>query len=127
MSVPGWIAVGAGAACGAWLRWLLGLWLGSAHGILQVGTLAANLIGGYLIGVALALFSTQPNLDPSWRLFIITGALGGLTTFSSFSGESFALLERGQYGWALAHTALHLFGSLLLCAAGFATVRMLRG
>lgn len=127
MSLPAWLAVGLGAAIGAWARWGLGLWLGGVHGVVNIGTLAANLIGGYCIGVALALFSAQPHLDPSWRLFIITGALGGLTTFSSFSGESFALLERGQIGWALLHTGVHLFGSLLLCAAGFATVRMLRG
>lgn len=126
MSLPGWLAVGLGAALGAWLRWGLSLLLGSAHGVLQIGTLAANLIGGYLVGLALAFFSSQPQLDPAWRLFIITGALGGLTTFSSFSGESFALLERGQIGWALLHTSLHLFGSLLLCAAGFATLRLLR-
>ncbi|QYG03465.1 fluoride efflux transporter CrcB [Massilia sp. NP310] len=120
-------AVGLGAALGAWLRWALSLWLGGLHGFVQVGTLAANLVGGYLIGIALGFFAGQPGLAPEWRLFAITGFLGGLTTFSSFSGESVTLLQRGEVGWALAHTALHLFGSLLLCAAGFATWRALRG
>ncbi|MDY0960578.1 fluoride efflux transporter CrcB [Massilia sp. CFBP9026] len=120
-------AVGIGAALGAWLRWGLGLWLGSLHGFVQVGTLAANLVGGFLVGLALGFFTDQPQLAPEWRLFVITGFLGGLTTFSSFSGESVLLLQRGEVGWALAHTALHLAGSLLLCAAGFATWRMLRG
>ena len=120
-------AVGLGAALGAWLRWGLGLWLGGLHGLVQVGTLAANLVGGYLVGLALGFFAGQPDLAPAWRLFAITGFLGGLTTFSSFSGESVTLLQRGEVGWALVHTALHLFGSLLLCAAGFATWRVLRG
>lgn len=120
-------AVGLGAALGAWLRWGLGLWLDSLHGFVQVGTLATNLLGGYLVGLALAFFTAQPDLAPQWRLFVVTGFLGGLTTFSSFSGESVTLLQRGEVGWALAHTALHLLGSLLLCAAGFATWRALRG
>lgn len=121
-----WLAVGLGAAFGAWLRWALGLWLGGLHVFVQIGTLAANLVGGFLVGIALGFFSASPQLAPEWRLFVVTGFLGGLTTFSSFSGESVTLLQRGEYGWALAHTALHLFGSLLLCAAGFATWRALR-
>jgi len=120
-------AVGLGAALGAWLRWGFGLWLGGLHGFVQAGTLAANLLGGFLVGLALGFFTGQPQLAPEWRLFIVTGFLGGLTTFSSFSGESVTLLQRGEVGWALAHTALHLLGSLLLCAAGFATWRALRG
>lgn len=122
-----WLAVGAGAAIGAWLRWGLGLWLGSLHAYVQVGTLAANLVGGYLVGLALGFFSAYPGLSPEWRLFVITGFLGGLTTFSSFSGESVLLLQRGEVGWALAHTLLHLLGSILFCVAGFATWRVLRG
>ena len=122
-----WLAVGAGAALGAWLRWRLAILLGGLHAYVQIGTLAANLGGGYLVGLALAFFTAHPGIAPEWRLFAITGFLGGLTTFSSFSGESAVLLQRGQYGWALAHTALHLFGSLLCCAAGFATWRALRG
>ena len=122
-----WLAVGAGAAIGAWLRWGLGMWLTNAHAQLQAGTLAANLVGGYLIGIALGFFTANPHLSPEWRLFIVTGFLGGLTTFSSFSAESMTLMQRGDYGWALAHTLLHLVGSILLCAAGFATWRALRG
>ena len=122
-----WLAVGAGAAIGSWLRWWLGIWLGSLHNYVQIGTLAANLAGGYLVGLALAFFTSHAGLAPEWRLFAVTGFLGGLTTFSSFSGESVVLLQRGEVGWALAHTALHLLGSLLFCAAGFATWRALRG
>jgi CrcB protein len=118
-----WLAVGTGAALGAWLRWGLALWLGSVHGKLHLGTLAANLGGGYLVGLALGFFAAYPQLSPEWRLFAITGCLGGLTTFSSFSGESMLLLQRGDYGWALAHSALHLLGSLVFCIAGFASWR----
>lgn len=122
-----WLAVGAGAALGAWLRWGLGLWLGSLHAYVQLGTLAANLLGGYLAGLALAFFTAHPALPAQWQLFAITGFLGGLTTFSSFSGESVVLLQRGEYGWALAHALSHLLGAVLFCAAGFATWRALRG
>ena len=120
-----WLAVGLGAALGAWLRWGLALSLGSVHGRLNLGTLAANLGGGYLVGIALGFFAASPHVAPEWRLFVITGILGGLTTFSSFSGESVLLLQRGDYGWALAHSALHLFGSIAFCIAGFATWRAL--
>ena len=116
-------AVGLGAALGAWLRWGLGLWLAAAHGKVQLGTLAANLAGGYLVGLALAYFGTAPHIAPEWRLFAVTGFLGGLTTFSTFSGEALALLQRGDYGWALAHSALHLAGSIICCIAGYATWR----
>ncbi|MES2318251.1 MAG: fluoride efflux transporter CrcB [Pseudomonadota bacterium] len=118
-------AVGLGAALGAWLRWGLGLWLAGAHGKVQVGTLAANLAGGYLVGLALAYFAASPQLSPAWRLFAITGFLGGLTTFSTFSGEAVLLLQRGDYGWALAHSLLHLIGSIICCIAGFASWRAL--
>ena len=120
-----WLAVGLGAALGAWLRWGLALWLGTLHGMLNLGTVAANLIGGYLVGLALGFFAAYPHISPEWRLFAITGFLGGLTTFSSFSGESVLLLQRGDYGWALAHSALHLLGSITCCIAGFATWRAL--
>lgn len=125
--VTNWVAVGAGAAIGAWLRWGLSLWLTRLHLHINLGTAVANVAGGYLIGLALAYFSQHPSLPPAWRLFVITGFLGGLTTFSTFSGESVLLLERGQFGWALAHTALHLCGSIAACAAGFATWRALSG
>jgi CrcB protein len=120
-----WAAVGVGAAIGAWLRWGMSLWLASFHSHVQLGTLAANLVGGYLIGLALAFFAAYPSLSPEWRLFAITGFLGGLTTFSSFSGESMVLLQRGHYGWALAHSALHLVGSIGCCIAGYASWRAL--
>jgi CrcB protein len=122
-----WLAVGAGAAIGAWLRWGLSLWLARMHLHIPAGTLVANVAGSYLAGLALAFFAHHPALPPAWRLAVITGFLGGLTTFSSFSGESVLLLGRGQYGWALAHVGLHLFGSLAACAAGFATWRALPG
>ncbi|MES2295415.1 MAG: fluoride efflux transporter CrcB [Pseudomonadota bacterium] len=120
-----WLAVGIGAACGAWLRWALALWLAGVTAHIQIGTLLANLAGGYMIGVALGFFASHPHLAPEWRLLLITGFLGGLTTFSTFSGEAMMLLERGAYGWALAHSALHLLGSIALCIAGFATWRTL--
>ena len=120
-----WLAVGLGAAFGAWLRWGLALWLGSVHGRLNLGTLAANLGGGYLVGLALGFFSAYPHISPQWRLFVVTGFLGGLTTFSTFSGESVLLMQRGDYGWALAHSALHLLGSIACCIVGLATWRAL--
>ena len=118
-----WVAVGVGAALGAWLRWGLTIALGQLHSHIQLGTLAANLAGGYLIGLGLGFFGAYPGLSPEWRLFVITGFLGGLTTFSSFSGESMVLLQRGHYGWALGHACLHLLGSIAFCVAGFATWR----
>ncbi len=118
-------AVGIGAALGAWLRWGLAIWLNPRLPHFPLGTLAANLIGGYLVGIAVALIMARPELPPEWRLFIITGFLGGLTTFSSFSAEVTALLARGEYATGLLLAATHLAGSLLLTAAGFATVRAL--
>jgi fluoride exporter len=118
-----WIAVAVGATLGAWLRWGLTILLAQLHAHIQLGTLVANLVGGYLIGLALGFFDTLPALSPVWRLFVITGFLGGLTTFSSFSGEAMVLLQRGHYSWALAHSALHLLGSIAFCIAGYATWR----
>jgi CrcB protein len=118
-----WLAVGLGAALGAWLRWGLTIVLGGLHSHIQIGTLAANLVGGYLIGLALGYFDASPALSPAWRLFVITGFLGGLTTFSSFSGESMVLLQRGHVGWALGHALLHLLGAIGACFAGFASWR----
>jgi CrcB protein len=120
-----WLAIGVGAAIGAWLRWGLGLWLNNIHAHVLFGTLSANLIGGYLIGIAIEFFSAHPAVPMEWRLLAVTGFLGGLTTFSSFSAESVILLERGDYGWALAHAGLHLLGSLVCCIAGVATYRAL--
>jgi CrcB protein len=122
-----WLAVGLGAAIGAWLRWGLGLWLNSLHSRLPLGTLAANLGGAYVIGIAVGFFAANPSLSPEWRLFLITGVLGGLTTFSTFSAEAMLLLQRGDYAWALGHSALHLIGSVAFCIAGFASYRAIAG
>ncbi|SNS28061.1 CrcB protein [Noviherbaspirillum humi] len=118
-----WAAVGIGAALGAWLRWGLGLLLNAVHPWLPLGTLAANLIGGYLIGMALGFFGQHSEIAPEWRLLAVTGFLGGLTTFSTFSAEALVLLQRGDYVPALAHIGLHLAGSILLCLAGLFTYR----
>ena len=123
--VAGLIAVGIGAVLGAWLRWGLSYWLNGRNPQLPYGTLGSNLIGGYLIGIAVAVFALSPAISPFWRLLVITGFLGGLTTFSTFSAESVALLGSGAWGAALIHTGMHLFGSLLATAAGIATVRVL--
>ena len=120
-----WLAVGLGAAIGAWCRWQLALRFNTVHSVLPLGTLAANLAGGYLVGVAVAVLQNHPAVPEVWRLFIITGLLGGLTTFSTFSAEAMILLQRGQYLWMIGHSAIHLFGSLLFCLAGHATVRAL--
>ncbi len=116
------LAVAAGAAMGAVLRWLLGLGFNNLWPVLPAGTLLANLIGGYAIGVLAALFSAHPGWSETARLFLITGLLGGLTTFSAFSYEAVTLLQRQLWGPALGHIALHLGGSLLLTIAGFASV-----
>jgi CrcB protein len=120
------IAVASGAALGALLRWQLGERLNALWPALPPGTLAANLLGGYLVGVALALLAAWPGLAPEWRLFVVTGFLGGLTTFSTFSAEIITQLQQGRPGWALAGIAAHLGGSLLATAAGIATVWLLQ-
>lgn len=125
MNAAGAVAVGIGAALGAWLRWALGVGLNAVFPHLPLGTLAANLVGGYLIGVAVALFELHGHLAPELRLFVITGFLGGLTTFSAFSGESVALLMSERYGWALVHVTSHLVGSVALTLLGILTVRAL--
>lgn len=119
-------AIGMGAAIGAWLRYALGLALNSGHPHLPLGTLSSNLIGAYLIGLALAYFSHHPSVSQEMRLFIVTGFLGGLTTFSTFSAESVTLLMRAQYGWAFATMGAHLFGSLAMTIAGFWTIKLIR-
>lgn len=121
------LAIGCGAALGAWLRWGLGLWLNPVFPTLPYGTLAANLLGGYLIGLAIAFFVQHPGLAPEWRLFAITGFLGALTTFSTFSAEVFTLLSRNQLAWAMATASLHLFGSLAMTALGVWTFKLMRG
>ena len=111
------LAICIGASLGALARWGLGLWL-TPGGLLPWGTLAANLIGGYLIGVAIAAFQAMPQLDPVWRLLLITGFLGGLTTFSSFSAEVVDFLMAGRYGLALLTAGLHVMGSLAMTVLG---------
>lgn len=115
--MPNVLALCLGACLGALARWRLGLWL-SPGGLIPWGTLAANLIGGYLIGVCVAVFQAMPELDPVWRLALVTGFLGALTTFSSFSAEVVEQLQQQRYLLALGSTALHLFGSLGLTLLG---------
>jgi CrcB protein len=119
-------AVSVGASLGALLRWWLGARLNSHFPPITPGTLAANLIGGYLVGVAMALFATYTALAPEWRLLVITGFCGGLTTFSTFSAELVTLLQQGRASWALAAAAAHLGGSLLMTIAGIGTVVWMR-
>jgi CrcB protein len=126
MLIYSFLAIGIGAALGAWLRWGLGLLLNPALPELPLGTLAANLVGGYLIGLAVAFFIQQPGLSPEWRLFIITGFLGGLTTFSTFSAETVTLLLRGQYVLGISIIAAHLGGSLLMTVLGIQTFKWLQ-
>lgn len=116
-------AVGIGAVLGAWLRWGFVVAFNSLAARFPLGTLFANLLGGFLVGVAVAYFVAREDLPPEWRLFVITGFLGGLTTFSTFSAEVTQLLFDGQYAAAAGLSGAHLFGSLVLTAAGFAAYR----
>ncbi len=117
------LAVAIGASLGAWLRWALSYWLNPRLAQMPLGTLASNLVGGYLIGVAIAAFALHPSVPPFWRLVVITGFLGGLTTFSTFSAESVALLQGEQWAMAVLHAGGHVLGSVLATLAGIATVR----
>ncbi len=126
MTLYSFIAVGLGAAIGAWLRWGMGLWLNPVLPQFPLGTLAVNVVGGYFIGLAVAFFMQYPTLSPEWRLLIITGFLGGLTTFSTFSAETVTLLLRGQYAWGAAIVAAHLSGSLLMTVLGMQTFKWLQ-
>ena len=126
MTLYAFIAVGLGAAIGSWLRWGLGLWLNQTLPELPLGTLSANLVGGYLIGLSVAFFMQHPGLSPEWRLLIITGFLGGLTTFSTFSAETVTLLARGQYAWSMVIIAAHLGGSLLMTVLGIQTIKWIQ-
>ena len=123
------LAICVGACLGALARWQLGLWLNPtsvtvAGTVLPMGTLSANLIGGYLVGVCVAVFQALPQLDPTWRLALVTGFLGALTTFSSFSAEVVAMLQQGRFALAAGTASLHLFGSLALTVLGLHTVTM---
>ena len=120
------LAIGLGAALGALLRWALGLWLNGLSAWMPMGTLAANLVGGYLVGVAVMVFTQHPGLPDTWRLFVVTGLLGGLTTFSTFSAEIVAMLQTGRLTAAVLAVGAHLGGSLLMTLAGMATVQAWR-
>ena len=116
------LAIALGSTLGGLLRWGLGLKLNNLFPDMPPGTLAANLIAGYIVGVAIAFFAHVPNLSPEWRLLIITGFCGGLSTFSTFSAEIVSLLQRGLYSWAMSAVAVHVAGSLIMTLAGIATV-----
>ncbi|MDE2304469.1 MAG: fluoride efflux transporter CrcB [Gammaproteobacteria bacterium] len=120
-----WLAIGVGAALGAWLRWGLGLALNALYPAIPPGTLAANWFGAYVIGAAIAFFAQSPNLPAEWRLLVITGFCGGLTTFSTFSAELAALVQQGRFAALLGSAALHLGGSLALTLLGMVSVRAL--
>jgi fluoride exporter len=116
-------AIFVGAGLGALLRWFLSLSLNAVLPQVPLGTLASNLIGGYLIGVAAVYFTARADLSPEWRLFVITGFMGGLTTFSTYSAEVMSHVMRGEYGWALAVASIHLLGSFVLTGLGMWTAR----
>ncbi len=120
------LAVAAGGILGCLARWLLSLALNRYFPLIPPGTLAANLIGGYIIGAAFALFTMNPALPVEWRLFVMTGFCGGLTTFSTFSMEVVLLMQNGRLAWAMGTVAVHLLGSLLMTFAGVATVTWAR-
>jgi len=122
--MPNIIAICLGASAGALAPWQLGLWLNQSQALLPWGTLVANLIGGYLVGVCIGVFQQMPDLDPVWRLALVTGFLGALTTFSSFSAEVVSMLQGGRYALALGTASLHLLGSLALTLLGLKTVAL---
>ncbi|MFL1544715.1 fluoride efflux transporter CrcB [Pseudomonas sp. O39] len=119
------IVIAVGASLGAWLRWLLGLKLNALFPTIPPGTVVANMVGGYIIGLAIAFLAASPTLSPEWRLLIITGFCGGLTTFSTFSAETVALIQEGRLLWALGSISLHVVGSLAMTAAGLLSYQMM--
>lgn len=120
------LVISVGASLGAVLRWMLDTSLNALFPAIPPGTLLANLIGGYLIGVALAMFAHHPELSPEWRLLVITGFLGGLTTFSTFSAEVVGLIQQGRLLWATGAISAHVVGSLVMTALGLATVAIFK-
>jgi len=120
------LAIALGAALGALLRWQLGSKLNSVFPTIPPGTLAANLIGAYVIGLCIAFFATYPAISPEWRLLVVTGFCGGLTTFSTFSAEITALLQQGRVSWALGAVAVHVAGSITMTFAGIGTIYLLK-
>lgn len=119
------VVIAVGASLGAWLRWLLGMKLNALFPTIPPGTVVANMVGGYIIGVAVAFLAASPTLSPEWRLLIITGFCGGLTTFSTFSAETVALIQEGRLLWALGSISLHVLGSLAMTAAGLLSYQMI--
>ena len=120
------LAISLGSALGAVLRWLLGTNLNNLFPTVPPGTLTANLVGGYVIGLAIAFFAQAPDIAPEWRLLIVTGFCGGLTTFSTFSAEVVTLLQQGRLSWAMGAIAIHVSGSLLMTLAGLASWHWLK-
>ncbi|QZI68627.1 fluoride efflux transporter CrcB [Pseudomonas protegens] len=119
------LVIAVGASLGAWLRWLLGMKLNALFPSIPPGTVVANMFGGYIIGLAIAFLAASPTLSPEWRLLIITGFCGGLTTFSTFSAETVALIQEGRLLWALGAISLHVVGSLAMTAAGLLSYQMI--
>ncbi len=125
VGVSGFVAVGLGGAIGCWCRWGLGVLFNPLFPTLPLGTLTANLAGGLLMGIAIGLFRNFQAVPPELQLFVMTGFLGGLTTFSTFSGEAGTLLLRHQYLWFGGHVLAHLAGSLGMTVLGLALTRSL--
>jgi len=123
---PSIFAIFCGAGFGALLRAGFNFLTVGTASIIPLGTLLSNLVGGYLIGIAIAFFGNNPSLSPEWKLFVITGFLGGLTTFSSFSAEVVGFMQRGELTWALGTALLHLIGSLALTFLGILTYQALK-
>jgi CrcB protein len=120
------LVISIGASFGAVLRWFLGLQFNALFPTIPMGTVASNLIGGYMVGLAIGFFNHHPLMSPEYRLLIITGFLGGLTTFSTFSAEVAKLIQTEQFGWALATISLHVIGSVALTILGMMTINYLR-
>ena len=120
------LAIFFGAGLGALLRAGFNVLTVSAASVIPLGTLISNMVGGYLVGLAVAFFGNNPQLSPEWKLFVITGFLGGLTTFSSFSAEVVSFIQRGEFTWALGTALLHLIGSLVLTFLGILSYQALK-
>lgn len=119
------LVIAVGASLGAWLRWLLGMKLNALFPAIPPGTVVANMVGGYIIGLAIAFLAASPSLSPEWRLLVITGFCGGLTTFSTFSAETVALIQEGRLLWALGSISVHIVGSLAMTAAGLLSYQLI--
>ena len=120
------VVIAIGATLGAWLRWVLGVWLNQHANQLPWGTLAANLLGGYLVGLVVGVIAAHPEWPPFWRFMVVTGFLGGLTTFSTFSSETVALIEEGRLAMAVGYAGISLLGSLGLTVLGLLTAQAVR-